>query len=72
MQTSGTPHGVLVTAAKDAKTGGPRCGYAVDLGTLVQLDGHRAPLWVNGNAPDATLTGRPYLQGGKGTPGLCY
>ena len=60
--------GVQVTAAKDARTGGPRYGYAVDRGTLAQLDGHSALLWVNGNAAEATLTGRPYLQGGKGTP----
>ena len=60
--------GVLVNAANDPKTGGPRYGYAVDRGTLTQLDGHSALLWVNGNAPDATLNGRPYLQGGKGTP----
>lgn len=60
--------GVLVTAAEDARTGGPRYGYAVDRGTLAQLDGHSALLWVAGNAREATLTGRPYLQGGKGTP----
>ncbi len=60
--------GILVTAAKDPRTGGPRYGYAVDRGTLAQLDGHSALLWVAGNAKDATLTGRPYLQGGKGTP----
>jgi hypothetical protein len=60
--------GILVTAAKDPRTGGPRYGYAVDRGTLVQLDGHSALLWVAGNATTATLTGRPYLQGGKGTP----
>jgi len=29
---------------------------------------HRAALAVAGNAKAATLTGRPYLQGGKGTP----
>lgn len=60
--------GILVTAAKDPRTGGPRYGYAVDRGTLTQLDGHSALLWVAGNASDTTLTGRPYLQGGKGTP----
>ena len=60
--------GILVTAAKDTRTGGPRYGYAIDRGTLAQLDGHSALLWVAGNARAATLTGRPYLQGGKGTP----
>jgi argonaute-like protein implicated in RNA metabolism and viral defense len=35
---------------------------------MAQLDGHSALLWVAGNASEATLTGRPYLQGGKGTP----
>ena len=60
--------GVLVTAARDPRTGGPRYGYAVGRGTLAQLDGHSALLWIAGNASDATLTGHPYLQGGKGTP----
>ncbi|HUB38111.1 MAG TPA: hypothetical protein VMA72_04600 [Streptosporangiaceae bacterium] len=60
--------GVQVTTAKDPKTGRPRYGYAVDRGTLTQLDDYSALLWVNGNAAEATLTGRPYLQGGKGTP----
>lgn len=60
--------GILVTAANDTRTGGPRYGYAVDRGTLAQLDGHSALLWVAGNARAATLTGRNYLQGGKGTP----
>jgi hypothetical protein len=60
--------GVQVTAARDPRTLGPRYGYAVDRGTLTQLDGHSALLWVTGNAREATLTGRPYLQGGKGTP----
>lgn len=60
--------GVLVTAAKDSRTGGPKYGYAVDRGTLTQLDGHSALLWVAGNAREATLTGHPYFQGGKGTP----
>ena len=60
--------GVLVTGAKDDRTGGPRYGYAVDRGTLAQLDGHSALLWIGGNARDATLNNRPYLQGGKGTP----
>jgi argonaute-like protein implicated in RNA metabolism and viral defense len=54
--------------ATSARTACPKYGYAVDRGTLTQLDGHSALLWVNGNARDATLTGRPYLQGGKGTP----
>ena len=58
--------GILVTAA--GAGGSPRYGYAVDRGTLAQLDGHSALLWVAGNASTATLTGRPYLQGGKGTP----
>lgn len=60
--------GVLVTGALNERTGGPRYGYAVDRGTLVQLDGHSALLWVAGNARDATLTDKSYLQGGKGTP----
>jgi hypothetical protein len=60
--------GVLVTAPAGPRAGSPRYGYAVDRGTLTQLDGHSALLWVAGNASDATLTGRPYLQGGKGTP----
>ncbi|HEU4675297.1 MAG TPA: hypothetical protein VFS29_04885 [Motilibacteraceae bacterium] len=60
--------GVLVTGVGDERSGGPRYGYAVDRGTLVQLDGHRALLWVAGNAREATLTGKSYLQGGKGTP----
>ena len=60
--------GVLVTGARDERNGGPRYGYAVDRGTLVQLDGHSALLWVAGNARDATLTDKSYLQGGKGTP----
>jgi hypothetical protein len=60
--------GVLVTGARNERTGGPRYGYAVDRGTLVQLDGHSALLWVAGNARNATLTDKAYLQGGKGTP----
>jgi hypothetical protein len=60
--------GVQVTATKDTRTGRPRYGYAVDRGTLTQLDDYSALLWVTGNAADATLTGRPYLQGGKDTP----
>lgn len=59
--------GILVVRAADPRTG-PRYGYAVDRGTLAQLDGHSALLWVAGNAREATLTGRNYLQGGKGTP----
>jgi hypothetical protein len=60
--------GVLVNGARNERTGGPRYGYAVDRGTLIQLDGHSALLWVAGNARDATLTDTSYLQGGKGTP----
>lgn len=60
--------GVLVTGAHNDRTGGPRYGYAVDRGTLVQLDGHRALVWVAGNARASTLSDRAYLQGGKGTP----
>jgi len=60
--------GVLVTAARNDRTGGPKYGYAVDRGTLAQLDGHSGLLWVGGNARDATLNNRSYLQGGKGTP----
>jgi hypothetical protein len=60
--------GVLVTGAKDDRTGGARYGYAVDRGTFAQLDGHSALLWLAGNARSATLSNRPYLQGGKGTP----
>jgi hypothetical protein len=60
--------GVLVIATKDERTGGPRYGYAVDRGTLAQLDGYSALLWVAGNARKATLNNRSYLQGGKGTP----
>jgi hypothetical protein len=60
--------GVFVTGVHNERTGGPRYGYAVDRGTLVQLDGHSALLWVAGNARDATLTEKSYLQGGKGTP----
>jgi hypothetical protein len=59
--------GVLVTAKGD-HAGGPRYGYAVDRRTVAQLDGYSALIWVAGNAPDATLTGKSYLQGGKGTP----
>jgi hypothetical protein len=57
--------GVVVEADRQ---GGSRPGYAVERGTLTQLDGHSALLWVAGNAPGATTNGRPYLQGGKGTP----
>lgn len=60
--------GVLVTGANDDRTGGPKYGYAVNRGTLAQLDGHSALLWVAGNARDATLNNKSYLQGGKGTP----
>lgn len=58
--------GVLVNGR--APDGSPEYGYAVPRGTLQQLDGHTALLWVAGDAPDATLNGRSYLQGGKGTP----
>lgn len=57
--------GVVVEADRQ---GGVKPGYAVERGTLTQLDGHSALVWVAGNAPDATTDGRPYLQGGKGTP----
>lgn len=60
--------GVLVTAARNDRTNGPKYGYAVDRGTLMQLDGHSTLMWVAGNAREATLTNRSYLQGGKGTP----
>jgi hypothetical protein len=63
-----TWRGVLITGPRDAKTGGPSYGYAIDRGTLTQLDDHSALLWVTGNARPATLNQRNYLQGGKGTP----
>ena len=63
-----TWRGVLITGARDTKTGGRSYGYAVDRGTLAQLDDHSALLWVAGNARPATLNRRNYLQGGKGTP----
>jgi hypothetical protein len=44
-------------------------GYAIERGTAFQLDERSILLWVAGNAPAATLTGKAnYLQGGKGTP----
>ncbi len=59
---------VLVTGAKDPKTGGLLYGYAVDRGSLVQLDDYSALLWVAGNAKSAARDGRNYVPGGKGTP----
>jgi len=51
------------------RTGSSRPGYAVDRGTVQQLDGRSALLWVAGNAKSATLSGQAnYLQGGKGAP----
>lgn len=66
--TRPTWRGVLITGARDTKTGGASYGYAIDRGTLTQLDDHSALLWVAGNARSATLNKRNYLQGGKGTP----
>ena len=44
-------------------------GYAMQRGTSFQLDDRSVLVWVAGNAPEATLTGKAnYLQGGKGTP----
>jgi hypothetical protein len=44
-------------------------GYAMQRGTSFQLDDRSVLVWVAGNAPEATLTGKTnYLQGGKGTP----
>lgn len=46
-----------------------RPGYAVERGTVLPLDGHSTLVWIGGNAPEATLTGRGnFLQGKKGTP----
>jgi hypothetical protein len=43
--------------------------YAMARGTALQLDERSVLVWVGGNAPVATLTGKAnYLQGGKGTP----
>lgn len=43
--------------------------YAMSRGTAFQLDGRSVLLWVGGNSPSATLTGRDnYFQGSKGTP----
>ncbi len=43
--------------------------YAISRGTAFQLDGRSVLLWIGGNAPLATLTGRDnYFQGGKGVP----
>jgi hypothetical protein len=43
--------------------------YAMSRGTAFQLDGRSVLLWVGGNSPRATLTGRDhYFQGSKGTP----
>ena len=60
--------GVLVTAAKDPRTGGPRYGYAVDRGTLAQLDGHSALLWVAGNATRRDADRPPLPAGRQGHP----
>ena len=50
-------------------TGKGKPGYAVDRGTVLPLDGHAALVWIAGNTPAATLTGRGnFLQGKKGTP----
>ena len=59
--------GVLVTGRNNPPAG-PKYGYAVDRGTIAQLDDYSALLWVAGNTRTVTLTGRNYLQGGKGTP----
>ncbi|NKQ51966.1 hypothetical protein HFP15_03615 [Amycolatopsis sp. K13G38] len=60
--------GVLVTGPPPSKTQGLSYGYAIDRGTLTQLDDHSALLWIAGNARTATLNGKNYLQGKKGTP----
>ena len=50
-------------------TGKRQPGYAVERGTVLPLDGYAALVWIAGNAPAATLTGRAnFLQGKKGTP----
>jgi hypothetical protein len=58
---------VLVTGM-NPRTTVPQFGYAIDRGTLVQLDDYTGLLWVAGNAKPVTQNGRNYLQGGKGTP----
>lgn len=58
----------VIVSGREERTGGPRYGYAVDRGTLAQLDDYSALLWVAGNAREATLNGGNYFQGGKGTP----
>lgn len=46
-----------------------KAGYAVERGTVLQLDGRSALVWVAGNAPTATINrSASYYQGGKGTP----
>lgn len=43
--------------------------YAVPRGTAFQLDDRSVLLWIGGNAPLATLSGKDnYFQGGKGIP----
>lgn len=44
-------------------------GYAMPRGAALQLDERSVLVWVAGNAPEATLTGKAnFLQGGKGIP----
>ena len=47
-------------------TGKGKPGYAVERGTVLPLDGHSALVWIGGNAPEATLTGRGNFVMGRG------
>jgi len=60
--------GVALDAPKAGETKGVP-SYALPRGTAFQLDDRSVLLWVGGNAPRATLTGKDnYFQGGKGIP----
>lgn len=60
--------GVSVDAPAPGETRG-RAGYAIPRGTAFQLDGRSVLVWVDGNAPAATLDGATnFYQSGKGIP----
>jgi hypothetical protein len=63
-----TWRGVLVSGTQDGGGGGVTYGYAVDRGTIAQIDDFTALLWISGNSRLATHTGRNFLPGQKGTP----
>src|SRR5690606_22813456 len=60
--------GVLVKPNPDpANIKGVASKYPVQRGTVLQLGGHDALLWTQGNAPSAT-DGRDFFKEGRGIP----